>query len=106
MQLSLQDFDCRDAETPTWLPTEKWEDILALSVLPGPLDSLCVDFATNSEAWREWYHSPYPEKLPLPSGGGGAAGGGGKKKEEDDGGEKVDEGTEKEEKEGECISGN
>ena len=99
MQLSLQDFDCRDAETPTWLPTEKWEDILALSVLPGPLDSLCVDFAANSEAWMEWYRSPYPEKLALPFGGG--AGAAGKKKEDDEGEEKVDEGTEKEEREGE-----
>ncbi|GFO25145.1 dynein beta chain, ciliary-like, partial [Plakobranchus ocellatus] len=96
MQLSLQDFDCRDGETPTWLPTEKWEDILALSVLPGPLDSLCVDFACNGEAWKDWYQSPYPEKLALPYGGGEPI----KKKEEDDEGEKMDEGTEKEEREG------
>ncbi|KAK3108743.1 hypothetical protein FSP39_014630 [Pinctada imbricata] len=41
MQLTLSDFDCKDPP-PTWLPQEKWEDILALSVLPGPLDSLCT----------------------------------------------------------------
>lgn len=65
MQLTLADFDCKD-ESPAWLPQEKWEDILALSVLPGPLDSLCVNFAQNSEAWKSWYKGDYPEQEPLP----------------------------------------
>ncbi|XP_052060514.1 uncharacterized protein LOC127700861 isoform X4 [Mytilus californianus] len=70
MQLTLNDFDYKD-DPPTWLPQEKWEDIMALSVLPGPLDSLCVNFAQNSEAWKAWYKSPYPEKEPLPLAVGG-----------------------------------
>jgi hypothetical protein len=53
-------------DPPAWLPQEKWEDILALSVLPGPLDSLCVNFAQNSESWKSWYKSQHPEKEPLP----------------------------------------
>lgn len=61
----MNDFDYKD-EPPMWLPQEKWEDILALSVLPGPLDSLCVNFAQHSDAWKSWYKSPYPEKEPLP----------------------------------------
>ena len=65
MQLTLADFDCKDLP-PEWLPKEKWEDILALSVLPGPLDSLCVNFALNSESWRNWYKGEYPEREPLP----------------------------------------
>lgn len=65
MQLTLSDFDCSD-EPPQWMPREKWEDILALSVLPGPLDSLCVDFAQNSAAWKIWYKSTYPEREALP----------------------------------------
>ncbi|XP_056010102.1 uncharacterized protein LOC125667097 [Ostrea edulis] len=65
MQLTLDDFDCKDPP-PTWLPQEKWEDILALSVLPGPLDSLCVHIAQNSESWKSWYKSEYPEREPLP----------------------------------------
>ncbi|XP_052258855.1 uncharacterized protein LOC127863384 isoform X2 [Dreissena polymorpha] len=65
MQLTLADFDCKD-EPPDWMPQEKWEDILALSVLPGPLDSLCVNFAMNSDAWKAWYKADYPEREPLP----------------------------------------
>jgi dynein heavy chain len=65
MQLTLNDFDCKDPP-PAWLPQEKWEDILALSVLPGPLDSLCVHIAQNSESWKSWYKSEYPEREPLP----------------------------------------
>ena len=65
MQLTLSDFDCKDPP-PDWLAQEKWEDILALSVLPGPLDSLCVNLAQNAAAWKDWYKSEYPEREPLP----------------------------------------
>lgn len=65
MQLTLTDFDCK-ASPPEWLSREKWEDILALSVLPGPMDSICIDLAMHSHEWKEWYESPYPEKLLLP----------------------------------------
>lgn len=86
----MSDFDCK-AEVPDWLSKEKWEDVLALSVLPGPLDSLCVDVAINSEQWKEWYTSPYPEKVKLPFDGGKDLG------SED---EKADVGTEKNRKDG------
>ena len=65
MQLSLSDFDC-DAMPPSWLPADKWEDMLAVSVLPGPLDSLCVQIASNAEEWKTWYRSLKPETVPLP----------------------------------------
>ena len=65
MQLTLADFDSKDSP-PTWLSKDKWEDILALSVLPGPLDSLCVSFAAAADAWHQWYTAPYPEQEPLP----------------------------------------
>lgn len=65
MQLTLSDFDSKDSP-PTWLSQEQWEDVMALSVLPGPLDSLCVSFASASQAWHQWYTTPYPEQEPLP----------------------------------------
>ena len=68
MSLSLTDFDCAE-EAPSWLPRDKWEDILAISVLPGPLDSLCVKIATNSDQWKEWYRSDAPEKEEMPIAG-------------------------------------
>ena len=67
MQLSLADFDCDDAVPPSWLPADKWEDILAVSVLPGPLDSLCVHMARDADAWKNWYHSDKPEDELLPT---------------------------------------
>ncbi|XP_076457719.1 uncharacterized protein LOC143291635 isoform X3 [Babylonia areolata] len=65
MQLTLSDFDSKDSP-PAWLSQDRWEDILALSVLPGPLDSLCVSFAAASDTWHEWFKSPYPDQEPLP----------------------------------------
>ncbi|XP_070202269.1 uncharacterized protein [Littorina saxatilis] len=65
MQLTLSDFDSKDSP-PAWLSKDKWEDILALSVLPGPMDSLCVSFASASDAWHQWFKSPYPEQESLP----------------------------------------
>ena len=47
MQLSLADFDSDDF-IPGWLPPDKWEDLLAVSVLPGPLDSLCVQVSVGA----------------------------------------------------------
>ncbi|XP_033103095.1 dynein heavy chain 9, axonemal-like [Anneissia japonica] len=65
MELTLADFDCK-AKQPSFLPEAKWEDMLALSVLPGPLDSLCVHVAEQPEAWEEWYKLDAPEDEPLP----------------------------------------
>ena len=67
MQLSLADFDCDDAMPLSWLPVDKWEDVLAVSVLPGPLDSLCVHMARDADAWKNWYHSDKPEDELLPT---------------------------------------
>ncbi len=61
MQLTLADFGCRDAEPPSWLPAHKWDDILAISVLPGSFSGLCVKVAKHSDAWKDWYCSEAPE---------------------------------------------
>ena len=65
MQLTLSDFECDD-EPPTWLPGDKWDDIMAVSVLPGPLDSLCVQIAKNADTWQTWYTCDQPEPVDLP----------------------------------------
>lgn len=61
MSLTLDDFGC-DAKPPEWLPRDRWENVMAISVLPGPLDNLCVKLAENSEPWHKWYLSDTPER--------------------------------------------
>ena len=65
MVLTLADFDCDEA-VPEWLPSDKWDDVIAMSVLPGPLDSLCVQVAENADEWEAWYKTDMPENEPLP----------------------------------------
>ncbi|XP_041092485.1 dynein alpha chain, flagellar outer arm-like isoform X2 [Polyodon spathula] len=63
--LTLNDFGS-DVDPPAWLPPERWEGLLGLSVLPGPLDSVCVQVAESSTKWEAWYTSDHPELEPLP----------------------------------------
>ena len=65
MELSLADFDC-DSPVPSFITPDKWEDLMAISVLPGPLDGLCVQFAQRTSEWEAWYKSLKPEDEPLP----------------------------------------
>lgn len=62
LQLSLSDFGS-EAQPPSWLAKDIWENIMALSVLPGPLDNLCVKVAEDSEGWSKWFSSETPEKM-------------------------------------------
>ena len=65
MVLSLADFEC-SGSAPHWLPSDKWDDILAASVLPGPLDCVCVKFVEHSDEWKQWYELDSPEREPTP----------------------------------------
>ena len=59
-RVCLADFES-EATVPDWLPADRWEDLLTFSVLPKPLEGLCVRVAENSEAWKKWYNLPQPE---------------------------------------------
>ncbi|XP_022099208.1 dynein beta chain, ciliary-like [Acanthaster planci] len=65
MELSLADFEC-DSPPPNFLTPDQWEDLMAVSVLPGPLDGLCVQFAQQPADWEAWYKTTNPEEEPLP----------------------------------------
>ena len=64
--LSLAEFGVADLEPPHWLAADKWDDVMAISVLDGPLENMCVSVAQHSEQWREWYKSADPENQSLP----------------------------------------
>lgn len=65
MDLTLKDFES-DATPPEFLPSEQWEDLMAVSVLPGPLDGICVQLAESPEPWAKWYQSEEPEMEAIP----------------------------------------
>ena len=67
VRLTLEDFDSNASIVPDWLPTNKWNDILSASVLPGALYGICARIANQSEAWKKWYDSDTPEHLELPT---------------------------------------
>ena len=62
--LSLADFD-PTLLTPSWVPRDRWQSLLSLSTLPGPLEGLCTKVASNPK-WQEWYYHDRPESLDLP----------------------------------------
>lgn len=62
--LSLADFD-PTLLTPSWVPSDRWQSLLSLSTLSGPLEGLCTKVASNPK-WQEWYYHDRPESLPLP----------------------------------------
>ena len=65
MQLSLADFDC-ELTIPTIFTPKQWDDILAISVLPGTLDSICVKIAMFGDQWSTWMTSQHPECIAVP----------------------------------------
>lgn len=60
LPFGLEDFDC-SSPVPDWLPADRWEDLLAFSILPGSLEGICARVATSSEMWKLWYESDEPE---------------------------------------------
>lgn len=66
MQLSLHDFDCQLSPPLDTFTTSQWDDLLAVSVLPGPMDAVCTKIAAFSDQWSTWITSARPERLPLP----------------------------------------
>ena len=63
-RLSLADFD-PTLLTPSWVPRDRWQSLLSLSTLPGPLEGLCTKVASDPK-WLEWYNHDRPESLDLP----------------------------------------
>ena len=57
--LSLVDFD------PTLLAPNRWQSLLSLSTIPGPLEGLCAKVAAEPK-WQEWYHYELAETLDFP----------------------------------------
>ncbi|KAJ1184768.1 hypothetical protein NDU88_001571 [Pleurodeles waltl] len=55
-----------DLSPPSWLPSDRWQDVLVLSTVPGPLHSVCIQVTGKSSVWEKWYNLVYPELEKLP----------------------------------------
>lgn len=62
--LTLKDFES-DASPPAWLPEHVWRDVMAISVLPGPLEFFCTQIAEDPDTWQNWFESETND-VPLP----------------------------------------
>ena len=62
--LTLADFD-PTLLTPSWVSPDRWQSLLSLSTLPGPLEGLCTKVASDPK-WQEWYNHDRPESLSFP----------------------------------------
>ena len=60
LPFGLEDFECT-SPVPEWLPADRWEDLLAFSILPGSLEGICAKVANSSDLWRSWYENAEPE---------------------------------------------
>jgi len=63
--VSLSDFDPTLVK-PSWISSDIWESVLAMSSLPGSLEGICAQIAADPDAWRQWYNSAAPENQPMP----------------------------------------
>ncbi|XP_056412427.1 uncharacterized protein LOC130355786 isoform X2 [Hyla sarda] len=46
---------------PTWIPSETWAEIMALSSTSVHLKPLCMQIAENSSEWEKWYRMQNPD---------------------------------------------
>ncbi|XP_068122143.1 uncharacterized protein [Hyperolius riggenbachi] len=46
-------------KSPSWLPYEKWEELMVLSAISEQLSHLCEQVAENASEWEKWYKSDY-----------------------------------------------
>ncbi|RYE83259.1 MAG: hypothetical protein EOO65_04250, partial [Methanosarcinales archaeon] len=51
---------------PTWISTEAWLNVIALSQGVSFFDALPEAMYRNDSAWRKWYEDNEPEQMPIP----------------------------------------
>ncbi|XP_075240849.1 dynein beta chain, ciliary-like isoform X3 [Convolutriloba macropyga] len=63
----LEDFGISSTSTPDWIPKDRFDDIITVSVLQdSPLHGLCRDIVENSDAWLKWYSCENCESVSMP----------------------------------------
>jgi hypothetical protein len=65
ININLADFGVPEkTPVPNWIPTDNWNDLLAMSLLQGELDHFVIAIISNEKEWKAWYESPF--KVPMP----------------------------------------
>lgn len=68
LDLKMNPVDETDSEVavPDWLPSDQWQRLLSVSLLPGPLNGLFQTVVDDHRNWKAWFESENPERLRLP----------------------------------------
>ena len=65
INISLTDFGVpKNTPVPKWIPTDKWNDLLAMSLLQGELDHFVVAIVSSENEWKAWYSNPFSVQIP------------------------------------------
>jgi hypothetical protein len=65
INISLTDFGVpKNTPVPKWIPTDKWNDLLAMSLLQGELDHFVVAIVSSENEWKAWYSNPFSVQMP------------------------------------------
>ena len=65
INISLTDFGVpKNTPIPKWLPPDKWNDLLAMSLLQGELDHFVVAIVSSEKEWKDWYCNPFGVQIP------------------------------------------
>lgn len=65
INIQLSDFGVpKNVKPPSWIPTDNWNDLLALSLLQGDLDHFVVGLISSEAEWKKWYEDPLRIEMP------------------------------------------
>jgi hypothetical protein len=65
ISISLSDFGIpKNTSIPSWIPTENWNDLLAVSLIQGEMDHFVIAVISAEKEWETWYNNPFSESMP------------------------------------------
>ena len=65
LNITLADFGLpKSVHKPEWIPSDNWNDLLAMSLLQGELDHFVVAVVSAEKEWKQWYENPFKKPMP------------------------------------------
>ncbi|RNA04920.1 dynein beta ciliary-like, partial [Brachionus plicatilis] len=65
INITLHDFGVpQTTKVPNWIPKDNWNDLLAMSLIPGDLDHFVIAIVSSEKEWKNWFQSPLTASFP------------------------------------------